>query len=87
MNRRHKARRHYEDSVTFQKRFTTDVNCLWEAVISNPFILEKRTALNNHDKTKFNDSVFENVKIIETEGKINSFISGGKDWSLSWLSC
>ena len=83
MNRRHKARRHYEDSVTFQKRFTTDVNCLWEAVISNPFILEKRTALNNHDKTKFNDSVFENVKIIETEGKINSFISGGKDWSLS----
>ena len=83
MNRRHKARRHYEDSVTFQKRFTTDVNCLWEAVISNPFILEKRTVLNNHDKTKFNDSVFENVKIIETEGKINSFISGGKDWSLS----
>ena len=83
MNRRHKARRHYEDSVTFQKRFTTDVNCLWEAVISNTFILEKRTALNNHDKTEFNDSVFENVKIIETEGKINSFISGGKDWSLS----
>ena len=83
MNRRHKARCHYEDSVTFQKCFTTDVNCLEEAVISNPFILEKRTALNNHDKTKFNDSVFENVKIIETEGKINSFISGGKDWSLS----
>ena len=83
MNRRHKVRCHYEDSVTFQKCFTTDVNCLEEAVISNPFILEKRTALNNHDKTKFNDSVFENIKIIETEGEINSFISGGKDWSLS----
>ena len=83
MNRRHKARCHYEDSVTFQKCFTTDVNCLEEAVISTPFILEKRTALNNHGKTKFNDSVFENIKIIETEGEINSFISGGKDWSLS----
>ena len=83
MNRRHKARRHYEDSVTFQKRFTTDVNCLEEAAISNPFILEKRSALNKHDKTKFNDRVFEDIKIIETEGEINSFIHGGKDWSQS----
>ena len=37
--------------------------------------------LNNHDKAKFNDRVFEDIKIIETEGKNNSLISGRKDWS------
>ena len=30
-------------------------------------MLEKLTVLNNHDKTKFNDIVFEDIKIIETE--------------------
>ena len=44
-------------------------------------MLEKLTVLNNHDKAKFNESVFEDIKIIETEGKNNSFISGRKDWS------
>ena len=28
MNSPHKAQRHHKDSVIFQKRFTTDVNCL-----------------------------------------------------------
>ena len=69
MNSPHKAQRHHEGSVAFQKRFTTDVNCLEKAVISNPFILEKLTVLNNHDKTEFNDRVFEDIKIIETEGE------------------
>ena len=66
-NSPHEAQRHHEDSVAFQKRFTTDVNCLEKAVINNPFMMETFTFLNNHDKTKFNDSVFENIKIIETE--------------------
>ena len=43
--------------------------CLEKAVISNPFMLEKVTVLNNHDKAKFNNSVFEDIKIIETEGE------------------
>ena len=51
-----------------QKRFTTDVNCLEKAVISNPFMLEKLFVLNNHNKEKLNDSVFEDIKTIETEG-------------------
>ena len=32
-------------------------------------MLEKLTALNNHINAKFNDSVFENIKIIETKGE------------------
>ena len=67
MNSTYEAQRHHENSVAFQKRFTTDVNCLEKAVISNPFILEKLTVLNNNDKAKFNDRVFEDIKIIETE--------------------
>ena len=69
MNSPHEAQRHHEDSVAFQKRLTTDVNCLEKTVISIPFILEKLTFLNNHDKAKFNDRVFEDIKIIETEGE------------------
>ena len=69
MNSLHEAQRHHEDSVAFQKRSTTDVNCLEKNVISNPFMLEKLTVLNNHDKIKFNDRIFEDIKIIETEGE------------------
>ena len=32
-------------------------------------MLEKLTVLNNHDETKFNDRIFEYIKIIETEGE------------------
>ena len=32
-------------------------------------MLEKLTVLYNHDKAKFNDGVFEDIKIIETEGE------------------
>ena len=32
-------------------------------------MLEKVTVLNNHDETKFNDRIFEYIKIIETEGE------------------
>ena len=32
-------------------------------------MLEKVTILNNHNKGKFNDNVFEDIKIIETEGE------------------
>ena len=81
MNSLHKAQRHHEDSVAFQNHFSTDVNCLEKDVISNPFILEMLTALNNHDVAKFNDRVFEDIRIIETMGENNSFISGRKDWS------
>ena len=65
----HEVQCHHEDSVALQKRFTTDVNCLKKAVISSPFMLEKLTVLNNHDKTNFNDSAFEDIKIIATEGE------------------
>ena len=67
MNSLHEAQRHHENSVAFQKCFATDVNCLEKAVISNSFMLEKLTGLNNHDKAKFNDSLFEDIKITETE--------------------
>ena len=60
MNNLHEAQHHHKDSAAFQKRFPTDVNCLEKAVISNLFMLEKVTMLINHDKAKFNDSVFEN---------------------------
>ena len=56
-------------TAAFQKRFTTDANCLEKAVISNPSMFEKLTVLNTHDKAKFNDSVFEGIKITETEGE------------------
>ena len=32
-------------------------------------MLEKLTGINNHDKAKFNDSLFEDIKIIEAEGE------------------
>ena len=69
MNSPHEAQRHHEDSISFQKRFNTDVNCLEKAANSNPFMLEKLTVLNKHDKAKSNDRVFEDIKIIETEGE------------------
>ena len=69
MNSPHKAQRHHEDFEAFQECFTIDVSCLEKAVISNPFMLEKFTVLKNHDKVRFNESVFEDIKIIETEGK------------------
>ena len=69
MNSQHEAQCHHEDPVPFQKRFTTDVNCLEKTVISNPFMFEKLTVLFNHDKVTFNDRVFEDIKIIETEGE------------------
>ena len=69
MNSQHEAQCHHEDSVAFQKRFTTDVNCLKNAVINNPFILEKLMVPFNHNKAKFNDRIFEDIKIIETEGE------------------
>ena len=46
MNSRHEVQRHHEDSVAFQKRFTTDVNCLEKAVVRNSFMLEKLTILS-----------------------------------------
>ena len=69
MNSLHEAQSHHEYSEVFQTSFTTNVNCLEKAAISNNFMLEKLTALNNHDKGKFNDSVFEDIKTIETEGE------------------
>ena len=69
VNSPHEAQHHQEDSVAFQKCFTTDVNCLQKAVISNPFMLKKLTILNNHNRAKFNDNIFEDIKIIETEGE------------------
>ena len=68
MNSLHEAQSHHEYSEVFQTRFTANVNCLEKAAISNTFMLEKLTVLNNHDKGKFSDSVFEDIKTIETEG-------------------
>ena len=69
MNSLHEAQSHHEDSVAFQKCFTTDFNCLEKAVFSNPFMLEKIIVMSNHSKAKFNDSLFEDIKIIKTEGE------------------
>ena len=52
MNSPHEAHFHHEDSVVFQKCFTTNVNCFEKAVISNPFMLENLTVLRSHDKAK-----------------------------------
>ena len=75
------VRTSHNNNGAFQKHFTTDFNCLGKAVISNSFMLEKLTVLNNHDKAKFNDRVFEDIKSLKQKGKNNSFISGRKDWS------
>ena len=37
--------------------------------------------LNNHNKKKLNDNVFEEIKSTEAEMENHFFISGGKDWS------
>ena len=73
MNSLHEAQLHHEDSVAFQKRFITDVTCPEKAVITNSFMLEKLNVLNNHDKAKFDNSVFEDIKIIETKGEKQFF--------------
>ena len=45
-------------------------------------MLEKLTVLNNYDKSTFNDNVFEDVKIIKTEGEtIFSFLRVKTDLS------
>ena len=69
MNNLHEAQCHHGISVAFQRNFTTDVNCHEKAAISNPFMLEKLAVLNNYDKAQCNDSVFEDIKIIEREGE------------------
>ena len=80
MNSRHEAQSHHENSVLFKKRFTTDVNFLEKAVISNSSMLKRLTVLHNHDKAKFNE--YLNIKkSMKQKGKNNSFISGRKDWS------
>ena len=74
--------RHHEDTVAFQKRFSNYVDGLEKALISNPFKLEKLTVLNNHEKASFNDCVFEDLKIIGSEGE-NQFL---EVWGKSLLS-
>ena len=69
LNSSHEAQRHQDVFVVFQERFTTDVGCLKKAAIGNPFMLEKLAVVNNHNKSKFNESVFEDMKIIEAEGE------------------
>ena len=44
MNSHHKAQRHHEDFVAFQKRFTTDVNCLKKAGKNRRYLV--KDALN-----------------------------------------
>ena len=63
------ALHHHEDTAAFQKRFTRDVDTLDKAPMTNPFKQDKITVLNNHEKGKFNDSVFEDIKIIHREGE------------------
>ena len=69
MNSPRKAQCRKKDSVAFQKRFATDLNCLEKTAISNPFMLEELTVLNNHDKAKFDNSISEDIKIFETDGE------------------
>ena len=69
MNSPRKAQCRKKDSVVFQKRFATDLNCLEKTAISNPFMLEELTVLNNHDKAKFDNSISEDIKIFETDGE------------------
>ena len=69
MNSPHEAHFHHEDSVVFQKCFTTNVNCFEKAVISNPFMLENLTVVHSHDQAEFNNRVFEDIKINVAEGE------------------
>lgn len=70
---------HYEDTNAFQKRFTKDAISLDKALRSNPYKLDKLTLLNNHEKGRYNDSVFEDLKTIKSEGGVSLLISCKKD--------
>ena len=61
----HESQCHHEDSAAFQKHFTADVKSLNPALVSNPFLLERLTVLNNHDIAKFNDRVIEDIRVLE----------------------
>ena len=65
----HESQCHHEDSAAFQKRFTADIKSLNVALVSNPFLLERLTVLNNHDKAKFNDRVIEDIRVLESNGE------------------
>ena len=82
-NSPYETQSHHEDFVAFQKRFTTDVNCLENTVISNPFMLEGSLSWTTTIRQNLNICVFEGIKIIETEGEtIPSFL--GETIGLSW---
>jgi hypothetical protein len=63
-----RADHHHEDTAAFKDRFSKDVNNLDNAMVSNPFKLEKLTVLNQEDAS-FNDSVFEDLKVMCAEGE------------------
>ena len=60
--------KHHEDTLAFQKRFSSDVGRLEKAIITNPFKLEKLTVLNN-EEASFNTSVTEDLRVISEEGE------------------
>ena len=67
--------KHHEDNQAFQNRFTSDVKILQQAIVHNPFELDKLTKINNIDVT-FDDQVFKDLAKLTDEGK-NSLIHFG----------
>ena len=66
--------KHHEDSQAFQNRFTSDVKTLEQAIVHNPFELDKLTKINNIDVT-FDDKVFQDLAKLTDVGQqqFNSF--------------
>ena len=66
--------RHHEDNQAFQNRFTSDVKILQQAIVHNPFELDKLTKINYIDVT-FDDQVFQDLAKLTDEGQkqFNSF--------------
>ena len=62
------ASHHHEDTATFKTRYSKDVCRLEEAIITNPFKLEKLTVLNQ-ETASFNASVFEDIESMSKKGE------------------
>ena len=60
--------KHHEESHAFQNRFTSDVKILQQAIVNDPFELDKLTKINNFDVT-FDDHVFQDLAKLTDEGQ------------------
>ena len=60
--------KHDGDRQAFQNRFTSHVKILQQAIVHNPFELDKLTKINNIDVT-FDDQVFQDLAKLTDEGQ------------------